>query len=320
MKYNKTTKQWHKALPFTLLSLSLFAAAVLTGCEREETEPLPSPVVSSPLASKVFAYLPAPGQFVNDGYTCRTMDEACRYAEERLAQTAHVSLGGFGGYIVVGFDHRVMNDGDYDLAVTGNAFHNSSEPGIVWVMQDSNGNGLPDDTWYELRGSEYGKEGTWADYAVTYYRPEKPQQPVRWTDNRGQSGEVDYLTAYHHQDFYYPLWIEADSLTLCGTRLAARNRDLSGSGVSWVNEDFEWGYADNYSPTDMLSEKTRDNHFRISDAVCADGSTANLPYIDFVKIQTATNAKSGWLGENSTEILAVKDYHMEKGGGLSLEK
>lgn len=41
----------------------------------------------------------------------------------------------------------------------------------MWVMQDVNGNGLPDDTWYQLKGSEYGKEETIETYAVTYYRP-----------------------------------------------------------------------------------------------------------------------------------------------------
>ena len=43
------------------------------------------------------------------------------------------------------------------FAIQGNAFDSSNEPGIVWVMQDVNGNGLPDDEWYELRGSETGE-------------------------------------------------------------------------------------------------------------------------------------------------------------------
>lgn len=44
----------------------------------------------------------------------------------------------------------------------------------MWVMQDENGDGLPNDTWYEVKGSEYGKAETDQDYAVTYYRPEAP--------------------------------------------------------------------------------------------------------------------------------------------------
>ena len=125
---------------------------------------------SSPLISQVYEYTPAPGQFINEGYTAATSAEACDYAFQRLSEGQFVSLGAFGGYITVGFDHSVESstDGGFDLQITGNAHSSSSEPGIIWVSQDENGNGLPDDTWYELRGSEYGKPETWQDYAVTY--------------------------------------------------------------------------------------------------------------------------------------------------------
>lgn len=128
-------------------------------------------------SNKVYEFIPAPGQFVNEtntaGYTGTesTQEAAIAYAENRLATTSYVSLGGWGGYIVVGFDHSIENKGGYDFSIIGNAFEGSSEPGIVWVMQDVNGNQLPDDEWYELKGSEYGKNGTIQDYAVTYYRP-----------------------------------------------------------------------------------------------------------------------------------------------------
>lgn len=92
-----------------------------------------------------------------------------------MMRNTYVSLGGFGGYIVVGFDHSIDASGGYDLAIVGNSFEGSSEPGIVWVMQDENGDGLPNDTWYELKGSETGKAETLQDYAVTYYRPRAPE-------------------------------------------------------------------------------------------------------------------------------------------------
>ena len=54
-----------------------------------------------------------------------------------------MSLGGFGGYIIVGFDHSIAARGlEYDFAIQGNAFGGagasgqSNEPGVVWVMQD----------------------------------------------------------------------------------------------------------------------------------------------------------------------------------------
>lgn len=108
-------------------------------CPKEGTYYRARTAASNAACNKVYEFLPAPGQFVNENYTAVTMAEACAYAENRMAQTAYVSLGGFGGCLVVGFDHSIDNDGDYNIAVTGNPFDGSSEPGIVWVMQDENG-------------------------------------------------------------------------------------------------------------------------------------------------------------------------------------
>ena len=258
--------------------------------------------------SKVYEYTPAPGQFINDGVTLTTQEEACSYAFERLSQGQFVSLGAFGGYFTAGFDHSVESstDGGFDLQITGNAHSSSSEPGIIWVSQDENGNGLPDDTWYELRGSEYGKPETWQDYAVTYYRPSSNGTSIEWTDNRGSSGIVDYIPAYHSQETYFPLWITADSYTLRGTRLEDRLVDENGNGSLWIGHPFDWGYADNWSGTDPDIDK-----FRISDAVRWDGEPADLTYIDFVKIQCGVQAKGGWTGEQSTELTLIRDLHID---------
>lgn len=282
--------------------------------------------------NKVYEYTPAPGQFINELKTGgfdgseTTPEAAIAYAEARMSETKDdgtlnpiwVSLGGFGGYIVVGFDHSIDNSGDYDLGIIGNSFKGSSEPGIVWVMQDENGDGEPNDTWYELAGSETGKAETIQNYAVTYYRPAGAQMPVQWIDNQGNSGEIDYLKHHHNQDYYYPLWIEEDSYTLTGTCLEARNNDSSGNGSYWVNAEYEWGYVDNFSPTDRLTDsdnanaEANANHFKISNAIDFECEPIHLPYIDFVKVQVGVNAKSGWLGELSTEVLGFYDYNMKK--------
>ena len=142
--------------------------------------------------------------------------------------------------------------------------------------------------------------------------------PVQWTDNLGNSGEIDYLAQFHRQDYYYPLWIEADSYTLTGTCLKARNYDASGNGSYWVNVEYDWGYADNFSPIDRLSNDENTNadpnanHFKISHAIDMDGQPIHLKYIDFVKVQVGVNTKSGWLGEVSTEVLGFYDYNMKK--------
>ena len=268
--------------------------------------------------NKVFEYTPAPGQFINELKTGgfdgsqTTPQAAVIYAENRLSAGNWVSLGGFGGYIVVGFDHSIDNTDNYDFAVVGNSFSGSSEPGIVWVMQDENGDGLPNDNWYELRGSETGKESTIQNYAVTYYRPSGEQMSVQWTDNQGNSGEIDYLKTFHNQDFYYPNWINENSYTLRGTRLAARNYDKSGNGSNWILPEYNWGYVDNFSSTDRTSTNSKANRFDISNAIDANGNLVELDFIDFVKVQTAVNSKSDWLGEMSTEVVGFFDYSMKK--------
>lgn len=77
-----------------------------------------------------------------------------------------ITLGGYGGYVICGFDHTIVNvPGQYDLKILGNAFHananpnpeapeegGSCEPGIVMVAYDRNKNGIADDDeWYELQ-------------------------------------------------------------------------------------------------------------------------------------------------------------------------
>ena len=303
------------------LFFTAMLAVVVSSCNIDETITAPkadkyyraATAGSLMQWSEVFEYTPAPGQFIGDtktgGFTGeeRSAADAVAYAERRLAAKSYVSLGGFGGYIVVGFDHSIDNNEGYDFAVQGNSFDGSSEPGVVWVMRDENGNGQPDDTWYELAGSETGKTETIQNYAVTYYRPSEPMQPVQWTDNQGNSGEIDYLKQFHKQDYYYPAWIEADSYTLTGTMLKARNYDKLGNGTMWVQPAYDWGYADNYSEQDWLPTYKAVNCFDISRAVDNQGSSVELEYIDFVKVVTACNTKSGHLGENSTEVCDIYD-------------
>lgn len=290
-------------------------------CQAEGTYRRPRQSTSSRHWNKVYQYMPGPGQFINDtsmgGFKGNETTEAAAiaYAEKRLHQelnsTANtfVSLGSFGGYIVVGFDHSIdSSSGDYDFVIRGNAFEGSSEPGIVYVMQDENGDGQPNDTWYELAGSDRLSIGTTVGYSVTYYRPTHDQMAVAWRDNQGNAGEVNYLPSYHKQASYFPAWITADSYTLRGTRLKER---VALEGSKWIQAAFEWGYADNFSTVDRPSGSESQaggitaNRFRISDAVYADGTPINLKYIDFVKVQTAGLANCGELGELSTEIFGI---------------
>ena len=277
-------------------------------------------------------YRPAPGQYVNDipeyeeGDTEATMIQKCT---ERLANNNRelVALGAFGGYITFHFDHSIANlPGQRDFAIWGNAYQEelnlypgggTGEAGVVMVSKDVNGNGLPDDPWYEIKGScdedsigkvDYG-------YEITYHR--NPMGKIPWTDNRGNSGELDRWDRYHPQE-YYPEWLP-DGLTFKGTRLPQNGFDFTGSVPSsysqyfWVLFFFGWGYADNQPNT--LADRSTPNiegcGIDISWAVDDNRQPVSLDFVDFVRVYTGLNQKCGWLLETSTEILGAEDLHLE---------
>ncbi|MDR1983879.1 MAG: hypothetical protein LBQ28_03535 [Prevotellaceae bacterium] len=288
---------------------------LIASCSKDEVIKKPETEDYSPYINKVYEYKPAPGQFINEtasGFTnVTTANAAVEYAERRLKNSEYVSLGGFGGYIVAGFDHSIENKGGfngYDFSIKGNQFDDSSEPAVVWVMQDVNKNKLPDDVWYELKGSEYGKSETISDYSVTYYKPQNPRENVRWTDNKGGSGYIEYIPV-HSQDYYYPIWIADESYTLTGIRLEPKFYfDNEGT---YSTGNYGWGYADNYG-SDMIASEGKKNFFKISNAVKQDGANADLQRIDFIKIQNALNVQGlNGVGESSPEILSIKDENIQ---------
>lgn len=289
----------------------------------EKSRMRPATASSSAYITKVWEYVPAPGQFINDNGSIGGMPsdiashhEACQWAMSRLQSRLPVSLGACCGYIIAGFDHSVeAGRALYDLAVGGNSFDRSNEPGTVWVMQDVNGNGVPDDEWYELRGSDHDNPLTIHNYAVTYYKPAGAEMDVSWTDNQGSSGLVSYLKSYHSQLSYYPAWISAPSYTLRGTRLPARTEYNSVTG-EWYTLPAEWGYADNFgSDTFALGSSAEGGDgqrvgLKISNAVMADGKPIELAYIDFICIRSGVMANLGRIGESSTEVFSIADYRL----------
>lgn len=286
----------------------------------------------SPWITKVYEYCPAPGQFVNempqyeDGDTYADILQKC---EESISgkNDVMISLGGYGGYVTFGFDHTVVNEpGKKDFRIWGNAFYEllnpdekggSAEPGIVMVSYDVNMNGIPDDPWYELAGSEYHKPETIHNYTLTYSRPDRAREPVLdydypyltdlyyipWVDSEGNTGYMP-KNSFHVQE-YYPKWVDTDELTFTGTRLAPNAVDTSGMGTYYILYSYDWGYVDNH-PNDFADL----NSFDIDRAVDADGKPVHLPGVDFVRVYTGLNQYCGWLGETSTEICRGQDLHI----------
>lgn len=282
--------------------------------------------------SRVYEYCPAPGQFVNEMPRFEDGDtyaDILQKAEECIQgkNDIMITLGGYGGYVTFGFDHTVINvPGEYDFRIWGNCFYEllqpekkggSSEPGIVMVSYDENCNGIPDDEWYELAGSEYNSPKTLHNYKIAYHKPD-PDRPIvadddnslddiyyiKWTDNTGATGYMP--KNYFHTQDYYPKWIAQNQISFAGSLLASNAEDISGVGTYYVLYSYPWGYVDNHP-----NEYEDLNSFDISWAVDENGNRVNLPGADFIRVYTGINQYCGWLGETSTEISRAQDLHIQ---------
>lgn len=289
----------------------------------------------SPYISKVYEYCPAPGQFVNEMPRYEYGDsysDILQKAEESISGTNDImiTLGGYGGYVTFGFDHTVMNKpGEKDFRIWGNCFYEllqpekkggSAEPGIVMVSYDTNCNGLPDDEWYELAGSEYYSQDTKHQYAISYFRPDSEREIItdednslddifyiRWEDSEGKIGYLP-KNIFHHQD-YYPKWVETEKISFRGSLLAQNAEDISGYGAYFVLYSYPWGYVDNHP-----NEYAELNSFDISWAVDDQGNHVDLQGVDFIRVYTGINQYCGWLGETSTELSRAQDLHIQLPG------
>ena len=273
-----------------------------------------------PFATRIIEYKPAPGQYINDP-VAGTPAVALGILNE---PGSALSLGGYGGFIILGFDHRVMNDPGnpygVDFTIFGNSVPLHAEHGIIQVMKDVNNNGKPDDKWYEIAGSDHFNSKLKKDYAITYYNPgSQVAADVPWKDNKGNTGFVS-KNSFHTQP-YYPLnslfpGINSDSVIFTGSVFEGNIKKVQGLFVSHPSA---FGYADN-TPVSSLSYSVPDNPYTtgviegsggdatdISWAVDENGMYVDLDGIDFIKIYTGINVNSSWLGEISTEIRGVAD-------------
>ena len=272
----------------TLTGLLLLGVATLSAQESRIME--------------VLAYHPAPGQFMGSeamaSQDVTTYADLLRKAQQRLVEEhTFLSLGGWGGYIVVRIQPALVNQPDQaDFAILGNAFIGNAEPGIIYVSQDVNSNGLADDPWYRIRGSEDYRSNL--DYTITYYKPKDPyNDPIAWSDSEGESGLIS-RNKYHTTNSYYPLW-EGDKVTFTGALLPDCMK-LDPATGQWRSEPYAYGYADNH-PNDSSG-----SHIDIDSAVNAAGELVHLDRIDFLKVQTGVHQQTDVTGEVSTEFTGIK--------------
>jgi hypothetical protein len=190
------------------------------------------------------------------------------------------SLGAFGGYLIKPVGHQEK------YTILGNAFANWVEPGVVWFQEDLNGNGLPDEIWYELNvGSG---SGITRRHSLSYFKygdgssKNEYDQIIReiyWVDGAGHTGRINGG------------WPKDWGVSNADGAWATYTGTLLKSGAEVTN-----------------CVDTFQNDFPISGAIAADGSPVTLTKVRFVKVHTGILSYGSAVGEISTEIANIGNH------------
>lgn len=232
-----------------------------------------------PTGDDIYAFLPAPGQFVNEGIgtggwgTVYTgTGTAMKDMVGNIAATG-VCLGYFGGYIVfdmgqtAGVDN-VQNTDTHpygvDFIVYGNAFIGNSEPGCIQVYGRK-----PNETtyaWYNIAGSLHYDPTTIWNAQLTYTNPTPADDQTNSTSSTranvtytgSDSGTI--VTNSYHDHSWYPLnrnyfttgidhlndlgWGHHERDAATGAGWLRLTGTLLGSATTTATENYTFGYAD----------------------------------------------------------------------------
>ena len=119
----KQTPTYTKALFAAMIIFSAFWSACKKDKQPAVVQQAVAPIrpitaQSSAYVTQLFEFNPAPGQYANTTIADTTAAQGTLNKSNGL-----VSLGAYGGYIVLGFDHTVLDaTGKADIIVYGNAF------------------------------------------------------------------------------------------------------------------------------------------------------------------------------------------------------
>ncbi len=275
--------------------------------------------VKAQYVSEIIEYQPAPGQLIN------TTAFGSPQAAESIVGNINglVSLGAYGGYIIVKMEEPVENDPlnpyGIDFSIFSNAMPNWCEAGAVHIMKDENNNGLPDDSWLILAGSDYFFNSTIQNFEIEYFKPDEALGDILWVDENQDSGFVFVNNIHQHSYYpneeYFPN-INNASQQYEGTKI---NGLLDFSNPAYIRSFHRgFGFADNQprgtapfnipdNPYTDVLENSGGDAFDISWARNEFGQQVILDQIDFIRISTAINNHGRHLGEISTEISGIID-------------
>ena len=185
------------------------------------------PTFTPSSGSLISAYLPAPGQFTNEGVTVGGWGDAYDSTGNLKNNSGTgVSLGFYGGYIVFDMgvierdeNHVYQGGGVYnssdtpygtDFIIFGNAFWGNSEPGLIQVSENGT-------TWFDIASSlYYDSSSTLKNQSITYTNPDVTGDAgiTNAGNNLGDADDVYYTlngvggwvtTNGFHDHSYFPL-------------------------------------------------------------------------------------------------------------------
>lgn len=289
-----------------------------------------------PFADGVVSFEPAPGQFVNNPLFDDPMKAlgAPVGGGPGVQDTSKVvSLGGFGGSIVLRFSPAVLDDPcnpyGLDAIVFGNAIYAAGdvnrrfgEGAVIEIARDANGNGLADDPWYVIPGSHLSDVPA-DDFEMRVWDsntgdPTNPPGNPAWIPP-GYSG-VWATSGYRLPALFHAVVVQNPnglSATLEGfhgyadmtpvTLLGDSDGDGLVDAPGMTPEDL-YTVADNPFTVGVDAGSAGGDAFDVAWAVDpVDGLPARLDGFDFIRISTGVNFIAGVLGEISAEIGGVSD-------------
>ena len=271
-------------------------------------------------------YRPASGQFVNNATyndPNRALGAPIGGGTSYQNNDKVISLGAFGGQIVLAFDHDVTDDPanpfGLDAIVFCNSFWVSGDPNLhgaelahIEIMPELNGNGVPGDDpneqWYLIPGSHL-TAGDWMTKAWpdAGFPPMWYPSPV-WFPNRPDAYDTD---AYE---------LEPNYQTVGGSQGVLVNPNLEDGDPNNDDEEGYWGYAE-YSPTLKLGDRNADNDdagpgddanmpadvfYTTPDDPFAVGMTRGAGGGDAIDIQWAVDPNNGWQPAGLTHFRYVR--------------
>jgi hypothetical protein len=214
------------------------------------------------------------------------------------------SLGTIGGYAVWTDTHREV------YGVGGNEFGTWFEPGIVWLQEDNNGNGVPDEMWYEIKGpndlvDKYRPyitrryANTWWDVdgagSAVLNEFDQIMRSICWADCKGRSGLM--------RGGWPSDWgVTGDWATYTCTLIGDDGDISNGTGVAEGVTLTRFGLYDEEVGHYLGYVDAPHSAFYIDSAMDAAGNRVTLTNVRFVKAQTAMFKYGGIFGEYSTEV------------------